>query len=144
MKRLIVLLMWTEHTEYEEYHKLQLSTVVRYQHSNKLCKILSNYSYRKNPKKYLDIIIFQYRTPLQWRQLNANWPRSSPSTPAQITSSHPCLDLPPLADRKSCGHFFGPVIYGLFQRESHVGQPNLSQGETTNSVEKRTEKIQKF
>ncbi len=25
--------MWTELIEYEEYHKLQLSTVVRYQHS---------------------------------------------------------------------------------------------------------------
>ncbi len=31
--------MWTEHTEYEEYHKLQLSTVVRYQHNNTLGKI---------------------------------------------------------------------------------------------------------
>ncbi len=26
--------MWTEHTEYEEYHKLQLCTVFRYQHNN--------------------------------------------------------------------------------------------------------------
>ncbi len=43
-------LMWTEHTEYEEYKKLQLSTVVRYQHNNTLCKISSNYRYRKNPK----------------------------------------------------------------------------------------------
>ncbi len=28
--------MWTEHTEYEEYHKLQLCTVFRYQHNNTL------------------------------------------------------------------------------------------------------------
>ncbi len=26
--------MWTEHTEYEEYQKLQRSTVVIYQHNN--------------------------------------------------------------------------------------------------------------
>ncbi len=25
--------MWTDHTEYEEYQKLQLSTVARYQHN---------------------------------------------------------------------------------------------------------------
>ncbi len=56
--------MLTEHTEYEEYQKLQLSTVVRYQHNNTLCKISSNYRYRKNPQKYRDIIFFQYRTPL--------------------------------------------------------------------------------
>ncbi len=43
-------LMWTEHTEYEEYKKLQLPTVVSYQHNNTLCKISSNYRYRKNPK----------------------------------------------------------------------------------------------
>lgn len=55
------------------------------------------------------------------------------------------LDLPPpLADRRSCGHFIGPVIFRLLQRESHVGQPNLSHGETTNTVEKRAEKIQKL
>ncbi len=29
----------TMHTEYEEYQKLQLSTVVRYQHNNTLGKI---------------------------------------------------------------------------------------------------------
>ncbi len=33
--------MWTEHTEYEEYQSLQLSTAVRYQHNND--KISSNY-----------------------------------------------------------------------------------------------------
>ncbi len=32
-------LMWTDHTEYEEYKKLQLSTVVRYQHNN--CLIIA-------------------------------------------------------------------------------------------------------
>jgi len=53
--------MWTEHTE---YHKLQLWTVVRYQHNNTLGKISANYRYRKNPQKYRDIIFFQYRTPL--------------------------------------------------------------------------------
>ncbi len=31
--------MWTEHTEYEEYHKLQLSTELRYQQNNTLWKI---------------------------------------------------------------------------------------------------------
>ncbi len=56
--------MLTEHTEYEEYHKLQLCTVFRYQHNNTLCKISSNYRYRQNPQKYRDIIFFQYRTPL--------------------------------------------------------------------------------
>ncbi len=56
--------MWTDHTKYEEYQKLQLSMVVRYPHNNTLGKILSNYRYRKNPKKYRDIIFFQYRTPL--------------------------------------------------------------------------------
>ncbi len=35
------------HTEYEEYQKLQLSTVVRYQHNNILGKISSNYRYQK-------------------------------------------------------------------------------------------------
>ncbi len=65
MKRLIN--HWCEHhTEYEEYHKLQLCTVVRYQHNNTLDKILSNYRYRNNPQKYRDIIFFQYRTPLVW------------------------------------------------------------------------------
>ncbi len=55
--------MWTEHTEYEEYHKLQLCTVFRYQHNNTLGKISSNYRHRKNPQKYQDIIFVQYRTP---------------------------------------------------------------------------------
>ncbi len=59
-------MMWTENTEYEEYHKLQLSTVDRYQH-NTLGKISSDYRYRKNPQKYRDIIFFQYRTPLVCR-----------------------------------------------------------------------------
>ncbi len=49
--------MWTDHTEYEEYQKLQLSMVVRYQH-NTLGKILSTYRFRNNPKKYQDIIFF--------------------------------------------------------------------------------------
>ncbi len=57
--------MWTEHTEYDEYHKLQLSPFVRYQHNNTLGKISSNYRYRQNPQKYRDIICFQYRTPLR-------------------------------------------------------------------------------
>ncbi len=56
--------MLTDHTEYEEYHKLQLCTVFKYQYNNTLGKILSNYRYRKNPQKYRDIIFFQYRTPL--------------------------------------------------------------------------------
>ncbi len=57
--------MWTEHTEYEEYHKLQLCTVFRYQHNNTLAKISPNYRYQKNPPKYRDIIFFfQYRTAL--------------------------------------------------------------------------------
>ncbi len=56
--------MWTEHTEYEEYHKLQRCTVFRYQHNNTLGKISSNYVIEKNPQKYRDIIFFQYRTPL--------------------------------------------------------------------------------
>ncbi len=43
--------MWTEHTEYEEYHKLQLSTVLRYQQNNTLGKISPNYRYRKKFKK---------------------------------------------------------------------------------------------
>ncbi len=55
-------LMWTEHTEYEEYHKLQLCTVFRYQHNNTLGKISSNYRYRKNPK----------HTPLTYILLNSN------------------------------------------------------------------------
>ncbi len=55
--------MLTEHTEYDEYQKLQLSTVVRYLHNNTLCKTSSNYRYRKNPPKYRDSF-FQYRTPL--------------------------------------------------------------------------------
>ncbi len=42
--------MWAENTEYEEYQKLQMSTVDRYQHNNTLAKISSNYRYRKNPK----------------------------------------------------------------------------------------------
>ncbi len=42
--------MWTVQTEYDEYQKLQLSTVVRYQHNNTLGKISSNYRYRKNIK----------------------------------------------------------------------------------------------
>ncbi len=57
-------LMWTDHTEYEEYHKLQLCTVFRYQHNNTLYKILSKYRYQENPKTFRDIIFFQYRTPL--------------------------------------------------------------------------------
>ncbi len=40
--------MWTEHTE---YHKLQLWTVVRYQHNNTLGKISANYRYRKKSTK---------------------------------------------------------------------------------------------
>ncbi len=50
--------MWTDHTEYEEYQKLQLSMVVRYQHNNTLGKILSTYRFRNNPKKYQDIFFF--------------------------------------------------------------------------------------
>ncbi len=42
--------MWTEHTEYDEYQKLQLSPFVRYQHNNTLGKISSNYRYRQNPQ----------------------------------------------------------------------------------------------
>ncbi len=30
LKYIFLSLMWTEHTEYDEYQKLQLSTVVRY------------------------------------------------------------------------------------------------------------------
>ncbi len=64
IKILILLLMWTKH---KEYHKLQLSTVVRYQHNNKLCKISSNYRYRKNSQKYRDIFFFISHTPI-WKQ----------------------------------------------------------------------------
>ncbi len=65
--------MWTDHTEYEEYQKLQLSTIDRYQHNNTLGKISSNYRYRKNPQKYRDIIyFFQYRTLLSEIQLFEN------------------------------------------------------------------------
>ncbi len=49
--------MLTDQTWYEEYQKLQLSTVVRYQHNNTLCKILSNYRYQKE-KKYRDNVFF--------------------------------------------------------------------------------------
>ncbi len=58
--------MWTDHTEYEEYQKPQLSTVVGYQQNNTLYKILSNYRYQKNSPKYRDIIFFQYLTPLMY------------------------------------------------------------------------------
>ncbi len=51
--------MWTELIEYEEYHKLQLSTVVRYQHSNKLCK----YRLIIVIEKYRDIIFFYIAHP---------------------------------------------------------------------------------
>ncbi len=70
-------LMWTDHTGYEEYQKLQLSTVVRYQHNNTLGKISSNYRYRKNHRKYRDISFCQYRTPLPSR-------RSKPIRPSFI------------------------------------------------------------
>ncbi len=60
--------MWTEHTEYEEYHKLQLCTVFRYQHNNTLGKISSNYRYRKKSTKISRYHFFQYRTPLVWTQ----------------------------------------------------------------------------
>ncbi len=50
-------LMWTEHTEYEEYKKMQLPTVVRYQHNNTLCKISSNYRYLSS-KIHASISIF--------------------------------------------------------------------------------------
>ncbi len=42
--------MSNDHTEYEEYQKLQLYMVDRYQHYNTLSKISSNYRYQKNPK----------------------------------------------------------------------------------------------
>ncbi len=48
--------MWTDPTEYEEYQKLQLSTVVRYQHNNTLGKISSNYRYRKNNEIFFSLI----------------------------------------------------------------------------------------
>ncbi len=59
--------MWTDHTEYEEYQKLQLSMVVRYQHNNTLCKISSDDRYRKNPPKYRDFfnIAHPYPQPMQ-------------------------------------------------------------------------------
>ncbi len=41
-------LMWIDHTEYDEYQKLQLFTVVRYQLNNTLGKISSVYRYPKN------------------------------------------------------------------------------------------------
>ncbi len=52
----MISLMWTNHTEYEEYQKLQLSTVDRYQHNNTLCKISSNYYLYLN--KNWDIFFF--------------------------------------------------------------------------------------
>ncbi len=39
--------MWIDHTEYDEYQKLQLFTVVRYQLNNTLGKISSVYRYPK-------------------------------------------------------------------------------------------------
>ncbi len=63
--------MWTDDKEYEEYQKLQLSTVVRYQHNNTLCKISSDYHYWKNPQKYRDIILFSIsHTPID-RTINS-------------------------------------------------------------------------
>ncbi len=64
MKRLINHLNLTDHTEYEEYHKLQLCTVFRDHHNNTLGKISSNYRYWKNPQNIEIYIFFQYRTPL--------------------------------------------------------------------------------
>ncbi len=60
--------MWTEHTEYDEYHKLQLCTVFRYQHNNTLGKISSNYRYRKiiffsishTPNRNLRLVYMRY------------------------------------------------------------------------------------
>ncbi len=51
--------MWTDHTEYEECQKLQLSTVVRYQHNN----TLGNVSSSKNPKEYRDVFFPISHTP---------------------------------------------------------------------------------
>ncbi len=56
--------MWIDHTEYEEYQKLQLSTVVRYQHNNTLYKYRLIIVIEKISKNIEDIIFFQYRTPL--------------------------------------------------------------------------------
>ncbi len=52
--------MWTQHTEYEEYHKLysDISTIT---HSAKYRLIID---IGKIPKKYRDIIFFQYGTPV--------------------------------------------------------------------------------
>ncbi len=47
--------MWTDLTEYEEYQKLQLSMVDRYQHNNTLGKVLSNYRYRKKSKNNIEM-----------------------------------------------------------------------------------------
>ncbi len=66
--------MWTEHTEYEEYHKLQLCTVFRYQHNNTLCKISSNYRYPKN----IEISVFsQYCTPLALPHNIGSWRKTA-------------------------------------------------------------------
>ncbi len=46
--------MWTDHTEYEEYQKLQLSMVDRYQHNNTLGKYCLIIVIEKNPKQYRD------------------------------------------------------------------------------------------
>ncbi len=62
MKRLIN--HWCElTTEYEEYQKLQLSTLVRYQHSNTLCKISSNYRYPINIEIFFPI---SHTPTVQW------------------------------------------------------------------------------
>ncbi len=85
--------MLTDHTEYDEYHKLQLSMVFRYQHNNTLCKTLFNYRYRKNPPKYRDIIFFQYRTPIRDHSFQKFMP-NSPSRGAPSTLPASTL-LPP-------------------------------------------------
>ncbi len=49
--------MWTDHTEYDEYQKPQLSTVVRYQQN------IVQLS-KKSPKILRYLFFFLYRTPL--------------------------------------------------------------------------------
>ncbi len=66
-------LVWKDEliTEYEEYHKLQLCTVFRYQHNNTLGKISSNYRYRKPPKN-IEISFFSIsHTPTPTKEIKS-------------------------------------------------------------------------
>ncbi len=79
--------MWTEHTE---YHKLQLCTVFRYQHNNTLCKISSNYRYRKKSPKisFFFNIAHPYFAPLMFHCVSLVNPDSICLAPAESLPKH--------------------------------------------------------